>query len=146
MYRYITYKTKMGMSNALLSTMFNMSVAATQRSISTARNALTKHFTSNYIGFNHITRDEIIQNLTRYLAKTLFGGHEDPAILVLDGTYFYIQKSSHFQFQRKCYTLHKNRPFVKTMMVVSTTGHIISSVGQYFSDGKTMMLIFLYMV
>jgi hypothetical protein len=35
-------KLRSGMSNALLSTMFNMSVAATQRSISTARNALTK--------------------------------------------------------------------------------------------------------
>jgi hypothetical protein len=51
------------MSNALLSTMFNMSVAATQRSISTARNALTKHFTPNYIGFNHITRDEIFNTI-----------------------------------------------------------------------------------
>ena len=108
MHRYITYKTKIGMSNALLSTMYNMSVAATQRSISTARNALMKHFTPNYIGFNHITRDEIIHHHTRQLAKTLFGGHEDPAILVLDGTYFYIQKSSQFHFQRKCYNLHKN--------------------------------------
>ena len=118
------------MSNALLSTMFNMSVAATQRSISTARNALTKHFTPNYIGFNHITRDEIIQHHTRQLAITLFGGHEDPAILVLDGTYFYIQKSSQFHFQRNV-TIS-----IKTMMVVSTTGHIISSLGPYFSDGK----------
>ena len=56
-------KLRSGMSNALLSTMFNMSVAATQRSISTARNALTKHFTPNYIGFNHITRDEIFNTI-----------------------------------------------------------------------------------
>jgi hypothetical protein len=62
------------------------------------RNALTKHFKPNYIEFNHITRDEIIQNYTRHLRKTLFGGPEDPAILVLDGAYFYFQKSSSLNF------------------------------------------------
>ena len=56
-------KLRSGMSNALLSTVFNMSLAATHRSISTARNALTKHFTPNYIGFNHITRDEIFNTI-----------------------------------------------------------------------------------
>jgi hypothetical protein len=79
-------KLRSGMSHALLSTMFNRC---------TSRNALTKHFTPYYIRFYHIiTSDEIIQNYSRQLAKTLFGGHEDPSILGLDGTYFYIQKSS----------------------------------------------------
>jgi hypothetical protein len=95
-------KLKSGMSNALLSTMFNMSVAATQRSISTARNALTKHFTPNYIGFN--LRNQPISNKNCLWWACLLTDRDEMSILYrgpsIAATY---QVSVHFAkwFQRR---------------------------------------------
>ncbi|KAK3085070.1 hypothetical protein FSP39_023793 [Pinctada imbricata] len=57
-------------------------------------------------------------------------------VLVLDGTYIYIQKSLHFQFQRRSYSLHKGRPLVKPMVIVTTSGYFVTVLGPYLSDGK----------
>jgi hypothetical protein len=47
-----------------------------------------------YLGFESITREQIIKDHTRSLAKTLLGGDDDGLILVLDGTYIYIFKKA----------------------------------------------------
>ncbi|OWF40567.1 hypothetical protein KP79_PYT19999 [Mizuhopecten yessoensis] len=60
----------------------------------------------------------------------------EPAILVIDGTYIYIQKSGQFMFQRRSYSMHKHRPLVKPMMFVTTTGYIVNVLGPYFADSK----------
>jgi len=89
-----------------------------------------------HLGLDHITRDNFIKEHTRNLAKDLFAEGEDVAILVANGTYVYIQKSSNYSFQRRTYSLHKGRPLVKSMMMVSTTGYILEVFGPYFADGK----------
>ena len=58
------------------------------------------------------------------------------AIVVLDGTYIYIQKSDNFHFQRRTYRLHKGRSLVKPMVVVTSTGYFMTVVGSYLSDAK----------
>ena len=73
------------------------------------------------------------------MAKELFsnGLAESPqALLVLDGTYIYIQKSSNFSFSRRSYSLHKHRPLIKLMMVATTTGYIVSVLGPYLADSQ----------
>jgi hypothetical protein len=114
---YLT-KLRSGMSNRLLSTIFNIGMDAIKRSIWSARKALSKDFTPHHISFEHITRDTIADKHTTDLAKTLFGGPHNPAILVIDGTYIYIQKSSQFSVQRRSFSMHKKRPLVKPMMIV----------------------------
>ena len=94
-----------------------------------------KHFVPQNLGFKHIKREDIIKNHTRPLAKQLFSNDRDSAIIVLDGTYIYIQKSGQYNFQRRSYSLHKNRPLVKPMMVC-TTGYILGVFGPYYSDYK----------
>ena len=47
---------------------------------------------------------------TRPMAQTLFGHGMSPAILVLDGTYIYIQKSSQFRFQRRSFAYTNTDP------------------------------------
>ncbi|XP_069107262.1 uncharacterized protein [Argopecten irradians] len=59
-----------------------------------------------------------------------------PAILVIDGTYIYIQKSGQYLFQRRSYSMHKHKPLVKPMMFVTTSGYIVSVLGPYFADSK----------
>lgn len=130
-------KLRTGLSNRMLSTLFNVEKTGVRRAISTARKELTQNFTPKYVGFEHISRQDIINDHTRPLAQELLGDLVNrPAILVVDGTYIFIQKSNNFKFQRRSYSLHKNRPLVKPMMIVSTTGYIVSVLGPYHADSK----------
>uniref|UniRef100_K1RAW0 DDE Tnp4 domain-containing protein n=1 Tax=Magallana gigas TaxID=29159 RepID=K1RAW0_MAGGI len=117
---------------------FILSLIKVRRAIVSARTSLMRDFVPHNLGFNHITREEVIQNHTRQLARNLMTEDisSNPAILVLDGTYIYIQKSSNFAFARRSYCMHKHRPLVKPMMVVTTTGYIVSVLGPYLADSK----------
>ena len=130
------FKMKAGISNKVISTIFNISRSSLTRAISSVRQALMQTFVSQNLGLRHITREDVIRNHTRPLAQTLFGDiTESQAIVVLDGTYIYIQKGGNFHFQRRTYSLHKGRPLVKPMVVV-TTGYFVTVVGPYLSDAK----------
>lgn len=90
-------------------------------------------FVPKHLGFNHISRQSVISDRTRPLAQFLFGDQGDPrAILVIDGTYIYIQKSDNFHFQRRTYSMHKGRPLVKPMVICTTSGYL----GPYYADSK----------
>lgn len=96
-------------------------------------------FVPHNLGFGHISREDVIAKHTRPLAQELFSSglaNSIPALLVLDGTYIYIQKSTNFSFSRRSFSLHKHRPLVKPMMVVTTSGYIVSVQGPYLSDSK----------
>ena len=95
-------------------------------------------FVPSNLGFQHISRDDVKRKHTRTLARELLVADvtSDPAILVLDGTYVYIQKSANFSFQRRSFSMHKHRPLVKPMMVVTTTGYIVSVLGPYLANSK----------
>ncbi|CAF2155110.1 unnamed protein product, partial [Rotaria magnacalcarata] len=58
----------------------------------------------------------------------------DTAIIIIDGTYLYIQKSRNNEFQRKTFNLYKKRSLLKPMMIVTTTGYIVACIGQFMSD------------
>ncbi|XP_045216033.2 uncharacterized protein LOC123566193 [Mercenaria mercenaria] len=93
-------------------------------------------FVPLYLGIESLTREDIINNHTRPLAKSLFNANNGQLILVLDGTYVYIQKSNNFSFQRRTYSMHKGRPLVKPMVIVTTTGYFVTIMGPYFADSK----------
>ncbi|CAC5384487.1 unnamed protein product [Mytilus coruscus] len=74
------------MSYRMLSTLFNIGKTGIRRAIATARKELSINFTPKYLGFQHISRQDIKDNHTRPLAKELFGNEiENPVILVADG-------------------------------------------------------------
>ena len=51
-------------------------------------------FVPNVLGFGHITHEEFVRDHTTPTAKTLFSSdNDDAAIIVMDGTYIYIQKA-----------------------------------------------------
>jgi hypothetical protein len=63
--------------------------------INSARQALMDSFVPQNLGFGHVTRQEIINLRTTPVARDLMcDGGEDTAILVIDGTYIYIQVST----------------------------------------------------
>lgn len=131
-------KLRCGLSNNLLATLFAMKKHQVRRALKSATKALKSRFVPEFLGFPHIEREEVIESHTRPLAKELFTRTmtENPAILVLDGTYIYVQKSGNFSFSRRSYSLHKHRPLVKLMLVVTTTGYIVSVLGPYLADSK----------
>lgn len=65
-------------------------------------------YVPHHLGFSHIDHETFVREHNTPLAKTLFTSNEKSAVLVLDGTYIYIQKSSNYKFQRVSYSLHKH--------------------------------------
>ena len=134
-------KLKSGMSNRLLATLFRISRSSIRRAIVTVRHALMRSFVPLYLGLESFTCETIIRQHTRPLAKSLFGVGDDSMILVLDGTYIYIQKSDNFCFQRQSYSVHKCRPLVKPMVVVTTTGHFVTIMGPYIARNNDASIL-----
>jgi len=85
-------KLKLGLSNSVLASMLGIDNKRKMSDIiQSARLALSQYFVPHYIGLTHISRQEVIQKHTSYIATRLLTENRNPCILVLDGTYFYIQ-------------------------------------------------------
>lgn len=134
-------KMRCDLSNEMLSTILNVSKSSIRPAISVVRRTLMETFVQNNVGFQHISREDVIDKHTRPLAESLFGGTGTQAILVLDGTYIYIQKSMNFAFQRKTYSIHKGRPLVKPMIVVTTSGYYLSVLGPYVAKNNDAAIL-----
>jgi hypothetical protein len=93
-------------------------------------------YVPHHLGFSHIDHETFVREHNTPLAKTLFTSNEKSAVLVLDGTYIYIQKSSNYKFQRVSYSLHKHRPLVKMMVIIASDEYILNVLGPYRADGK----------
>ena len=86
-------KLRLGLSNQLLAILFELPDKKTvSRTIESARTALISEFVPFNVGFNHISRREIIDQHTTTIAKQLMCDNDnDTAVLVIDSTYIYIQ-------------------------------------------------------
>ena len=69
-----------------------------------------------------MTKDEFVSKHTRPFVQHLLANGMHVAVLVLDGTYIYIQKSGNYSLHRHTFSGHKHRPLVKPVMVVGTDG------------------------
>jgi len=130
-------KLRTGLSHSILSVLFKISRRVIGKCIRTATKTLIVDFVPLHLGLGHISREDFIKNHTQKTAQILFADdRDDVAILVIDGTYIYIEKSDNYSFQRRTYSMHKHRPLVKPMILVSTTGYILEVLGPYYADGK----------
>ncbi len=117
-------KLRLALSHETLAVLLGLSDRkAVSNALQSARAALMIHFVPKHLGFEHISRHTLIDQRTRPLAQILLAdNNNDKAILVLDSTYIYLQKSANNKLQRKSYSVYKKRSLVKMMMVVSTDG------------------------
>ncbi|CAF3882825.1 unnamed protein product [Rotaria magnacalcarata] len=130
-------KLRLGISNRLLACMFQIADKRTvSRIINSTRQAIVKSFVPDNLGFGHVTREDVIGRHTTIIARELMCGGDstDTAIIIIDGTYLYIQKSRNNEFQRKTFNLYKKRSLLKPMMIVTTTGYIAACIGPFISD------------
>lgn len=90
-------KLRLGLSNRVLTSLFQIPDELTiSRAIKSPRSALMSTFVPLNLGFNHISCREIIEQHTSGIARDLIcDGKSDKAIIVIDGTYVYIQVNNH---------------------------------------------------
>lgn len=63
-------------------------------------------FVQQYMGFDHIKRGEMIRNhITVFSGEFLVSGDSNTAILLIDGSNIYIEKSLKYAFQKKSYSI-----------------------------------------
>lgn len=86
-------KLRLGLSNRLLAYIFHLPDKRTvSRIIDSARQAASTTFVPKHLGFSHVTREDVIDRHTTTLARQLISdGGDSTAIVIIDGTYIYIQ-------------------------------------------------------
>lgn len=124
---------------------FFVSAGTVKKYIIIAREALLRDFVPQYIGFENLSRD-LLLNGTTEMARTLYCEDDDQKLIVVaDGTYIYCNKSQNYDFQRKTYNDQKKRNFVKPMVLVTTDGTYIEVYGPFEAtknDASIMQTIF----
>jgi hypothetical protein len=126
---------RLNLSQRVLAFLFgisNQSVIST--TIGTVSKILLTKFVPLHLGYKHLTRDQLMQH-QRKMYHTILDRDEEDMILILDGTYRNVEKSTNFYIQRRSYNFKKRNLF-KPMMVVTPDGYVIEADGLYFSDGK----------
>lgn len=107
---------------------FNTSARTVSRWIRIVREIVHKEFVPLHL-FTR-TQEDILRHTTP-LSQKLFKTNKDSLILVWDGTYIFTIKSSNYDFQKKTYSMQKQRNLIKVMMCVSTDGLIVGMYGPY---------------
>lgn len=135
-------KLRTGDSNERLANLLKVSRRTLEKWLRLIRELLTEYFVPTNLGLNHINRQQMIErNLA--IPKSLFGSFEgiETPIVIFDGTYCYVEKSSNYLYQKKTYSMHKYRNLLKPFLIVCTDGHIIDVLGPYSaktSDAEIM--------
>ena len=85
-------KLRLGLSNSVLAVLLSLpDVRTVSRVLESALLFLIRYFVPRHLGFEHISRRDVIDKHTRPLATRLFTNvGEDKAMLILDGTYIYV--------------------------------------------------------
>lgn len=118
-----------GWSDEDIANSMNTSGATVGRKIIKVRSSLEKDFVPHHI--NRVqTREELIEQSTD-MCQSLFSDESAKVILILDGTYIFINKSRNYAFQKQTYTDQKKRNFVRIMMCVTANGTIVYATGPY---------------
>ena len=88
-------KLRLGISNKVLTTIFQfLNPKAVARALTAVRQAMVTNFVPYYLGFSHISREAVIKEYSSPLATQLLTEQTNTAVLVIDGTYLYIQVRS----------------------------------------------------
>ncbi|CAF1651366.1 unnamed protein product, partial [Adineta ricciae] len=130
-------KMRLGVSNRVLSFLFHMkNKRVVSRIVHAIAEGLLKNFVPKHLGFQHIDRRTVLNCHQTLIASQLMADRDDQVILVMDGAYLFIQKSSSNQFQRRSFSMHKHRNLIKPMITTATDGYILSVQGPYLADGR----------
>jgi hypothetical protein len=114
-------KMRLGLSNEVLATLFHIqNKRAVSRIVHQVTDALLKNFVPKHLGFEHIGRQTVLEHHQTAIANVLLTDADQQVVVVMDGTYLFIQKSAHNELQRRTYSMHKHRHLIKPMVITTT--------------------------
>lgn len=142
LYMYLM-KIRTARSNDDIGRVFKLTGWTVGQRIAKVRAAMENDFVYNNV--NYLCSREDLANSSTFMSQMIFC-HSDinRPVLICDGTYVYIQKSTNFEVQKSSYTDHKKRNFVRIMMCTTTNGMIVFALGPYAAtcnDAKVMKSI-----
>lgn len=118
-------KMRLGLSNRILSSLFHLdSKRIVSRIIHSVAEALLKDFVPSHLGFQHIDRETVLHHHQTLISTQLMTNHDDQVIIIMDGTYLFVQKSNNNRFQRRSFSMHKHRNLIKPMITTATVSVI----------------------
>lgn len=142
-------KLRTGDSNERIASLFNVASSTVFNNLNIVRQCFDEQFIQLHLG----TITLCIQQVAQYnliIPNGLFGNPNMdpefmPAIVICDGTYIYIQKSSNYLYQKQTYSLHKFRNLVKPFLLVCCNGYILDVFGPYpATESDTSIMIRLF--
>ncbi|CAK1587675.1 unnamed protein product [Parnassius mnemosyne] len=139
-------KLRTGDSDERMSALLQVPRSTLERLMNMTREILNQDFVPLNVGINHISRAEIAQR-NLLIPNGIYGGEDRRPIIIADGTYIYIEKSSNYLYQKKTYSLHKYRNLIKPFLFVCSDGYIIDILGPYHattSDADIINNEFIY--
>lgn len=129
LYMYIM-KLRTARTNDDIGLIFGITRFTVTERMNKVRKILENDFVYQNVNFER-TREQLAQRTT-VLSQMLFcNGDSSRPVIILEGTYIYIQKSSNYEFQKKSYNGHKKRNFVRVMVCTTTDGTIVFVLGPY---------------
>lgn len=137
-------KMRTGLPDADIANLFHITRCTISRQLVKVRKAMKNDFVR--YNLNQMMNREKLINSNTIIGRSLFC-NDDPnkAVIICDGTYIYINKSTNYEFQKNTYTDQKKRNFVKVMMCVTCDGTIVQALGPYAAsdnDAKILKSIF----
>lgn len=128
-------KLRLGISQKVIAFLFGIrDQPVVHRAISAVREALLETFVPQYHGFNHISRESLLQEHSRLFFNKVLGIDTQKLVVILDGTYLYTQKPTNIYLQKKTYSSHKYRNLFKPMITCMPDGYCVEATGLYFAD------------
>lgn len=127
---------RMNQSQYKIAALFNTEQQRVSDAIDRVSKLLDENFVPLHLGFNHISVQQMVESHSTKMSNILTENQSNHPVVILDGTYFYIQKSSNFDLQKATFSMQKHRNLVKAMLVCCPDGYILHVDGTYKSDGS----------
>lgn len=122
---------RQGISQHFTAVLVDKNQSTISRNFFSVLESLTNSFVPKWLGSSAFSREDIKINYTPTLFKNI---HPD-VCGTIDETYFYGEKSSVFEAQRKTYNKPKGRNLMKEMGIVLPNGRFYDFTGPFYSDG-----------
>lgn len=124
-------KLRTGESDDRISKLIGVPRRTLERLMNKVRELLVQDFVPSHLGLSHISRENLLQHNLLLPNGIYYNDNNEQVILICDGTYIYINKSSNYMFQKDTYSLHKYRNLLKPFLIVVCDGYIVDCVGPY---------------
>ncbi len=122
---------KSGLTQEHLAMDFDVEQKTVSNACKVVGDLIHKYFTPLNLGFQSISKEDVIANHNRTSAQIALTIPEGKVIAIADGTYLYVDKPVGHSEQRLAFNAQKMCNFYRMMMIVACSGHILDCIGPF---------------